>query len=554
MRSKSKNNFKSKPKLKPKPKYHPKPHSRSKQKQKQKPKIKKIKISKETTIREQIDENTLLHQQRVIQHMLTHRGLVVAHGMGSGKTRISILLVLLLKIPAIVVVPASLQENYKKEIDKVKNKIKGVDESLFTVISSTSFLTKIPDCKGKILIVDEAHELRNEQGKISQSVLSCAIGAQKVLLMTGTPLVNKPGDIAPLLNMIVKDHINVKIQQTNNTNEKMTTYLFKEIPTGILFSEMFGESGVNDLGMKLWKQILPCTFSYYVPPKSDDFPDKKVIDVMVPMTQKQEQFYRAWESRTLTPQMVKILSKTTSKSTNTEALQDKMEKMSQFKAYLDGGKRICNVVKINNEWYAPKFEIMVKHLVEHHQNQNQQQKQQYKTVIFSQFLDMGIDIAAHMLLERGIKFVRFTGQETQVQKKLAVDDYNLGRTKVFLISSAGGLGLDLKNTDFMHIMEPAWNLAKIDQVEGRVVRFKSSDKPGAVVTIFKYYCYKPNNNNNNIITNLFRSNTKQITLSADMYLKMISEKKHIVNTNFFKHIVPLSIENSPVGSCTEDQL
>ena len=45
--------------------------------------------------------------------------------------------------------------------------------------------------------------------------------------------------------------------------------------------------------------------------------------------------------------------------------------------------------------------------------------------------------------------------------------------KVFLITSSGAEGLDLKNTRYVHIMEPFWNLVRIEQVIGRAVRICS---------------------------------------------------------------------------------
>ena len=47
---------------------------------------------------------------------------------------------------------------------------------------------------------------------------------------------------------------------------------------------------------------------------------------------------------------------------------------------------------------------------------------------------------------------------------------------VILLSSSGAEGLDLKNTRQIHIMEPHWNNAKINQVIGRGIRYKSHEK------------------------------------------------------------------------------
>ena len=60
------------------------------------------------------------HQQRVVDRMQDddQRGLIVAHGLGSGKTLTSIAVADALGLPADVVVPASLRANYMKEVQK----------------------------------------------------------------------------------------------------------------------------------------------------------------------------------------------------------------------------------------------------------------------------------------------------------------------------------------------------------------------------------------------------------------------------------------------------
>ena len=64
---------------------------------------------------------------------------------------------------------------------------------------------------------------------------------------------------------------------------------------------------------------------------------------------------------------------------------------------------------------------------------------------------------------------------SDIKKKKVVTDYNQGKIDVLLLSSSGGEGLDLKNTRQIHIMEPHWNIAKINQVIGRGIRYKSHE-------------------------------------------------------------------------------
>jgi superfamily II DNA/RNA helicase len=190
---------------------------------------------------------------------------------------------------------------------------------------------------------------------------------------------------------------------------------------------------------------------------------------------------------------------------------------------------------------APKFQDMVTRLLTFIQH-----NPTHKAIVYSQYLSKGLYIAENLLKQHNISYVKFTGQETENQKKNAVERYNSDQVQVFLISSAGGLGLDLKNTDSVHIMEPAWNLAKISQVIYRAVRYKSHSTPNAIVKVYKYYSYKPTNILKSIWKTLFFSSSrhrkKPLELSADIYLKQVSIQKDKINQKFLQYAIQHSIE------------
>jgi SNF2 family DNA or RNA helicase len=261
-------------------------------------------------------------------------------------------------------------------------------------------------------------------------------------------------------------------------------------------------------------------FSYYKPPQSPDFPTMKSVEVKVPMSAAQVQVYKAWESRNLTPAMVRMLA-------NPKTALD-VTKMPQFRAYLDGGRRICNVVD-DAVVSAPKFEEMIQRLA----------KTPGKALVFSHYLNKGIDVAESLFKKHGISFVTFTGREPPSKKKDAVLAYNADRVRVFLLSSAGGLGLDLHDTVTVHIMDPSWNESDILQAIYRAVRYKSHRTPNAVVIVYRYYCYKP---------------YSSTTLSADMYLQKVSVTKEEINQKFLSYAMQHAMETQDLGSCTINEL
>ena len=100
----------------------------------------------------------------------------------------------------------------------------------------------------------------------------------------------------------------------------------------------------------------------------------------------------------------------------------------------------------------------------------------FPVVVYSNFLKNGIYVLALLLEENNITYKSITGNTNTQKISVIVDDYNNRKTDVLLISSAGSESLDLKNTRQIHIMEPHWNEARINQVIGRSIRFKSHQK------------------------------------------------------------------------------
>jgi len=109
------------------------------------------------------------------------------------------------------------------------------------------------------------------------------------------------------------------------------------------------------------------------------------------------------------------------------------------------------------------------------------------------------------------KFALHTGTESDEEKKIMLDIYNskwtkvptrivnrlrdagkennfLGETiKVLMITSSGAEGVNLKNTRFVHIVEPYWHMVRLQQVIGRARRICShQDLPEELRTVQVY--------------------------------------------------------------------
>jgi hypothetical protein len=66
------------------------------------------------------------------------------------------------------------------------------------------------------------------------------------------------------------------------------------------------------------------------------------------------------------------------------------------------------------------------------------------------------------------------GSKITTELKKIANNNNMGEIiKVFMITASGSEGINLRNTRYVHIMEPYWNPARIDQVVGRARRICS---------------------------------------------------------------------------------
>src|SRR5688572_28282668 len=142
------------------------------------------------------------YQQRVVSRMQEpgRRGLVVAHGLGSGKSLSSIAAQDALKTPATVVVPAAFRANYEKERAK---HLTGKNQPANIMSLQNVARTGVPE--SKLLIVDEAHRGRDPASSTYKAIRDAA--AEQKMLLTASPFYNSPHDLAPLINVAAGERV-----------------------------------------------------------------------------------------------------------------------------------------------------------------------------------------------------------------------------------------------------------------------------------------------------------------------------------------------------------
>ena len=117
-----------------------------------------------------------------------------------------------------------------------------------------------------------------------------------------------------------------------------------------------------------------------------------------------------------------------------------------------------------------------------------------------------------------------------------------GVIKLFMITSAGAEGINLRNTRFVHVVEPYWHNVRLEQVVGRARRIKSHiDLPQEMrnVEVFVYMSTLSENQRKDdrykeLLLNDVGKENQERTVTTDEHLYEIAQIKQKVNKQFLR--------------------
>jgi len=471
---------------------------------------------------EKLSDNSIIlqpHQKTMIEYMLSHRGAVADFGTGSGKTLTSIVTAECLRriysnLEIIVITPASLQDNFKKEIIQA-----GFSLDPYNFYTYESFVnSNYQSNKNTFMIIDEAHNLRTEYRKVrgeletrSKFIVEQAMKVFKILLLTATPRYNDNYDLANLIAMVkgtlplTKKEFNALIQYRDYVVKGA-----KGDPKGDFRSDPKDDPGdVHDINRRKFDEYFGCVFMFYnVEYDSKDFPTR--VDEIVEFVM-DEDYYDAYYD--IQRGNAKILN-----------ISDPM-------AFYTGMRIATSHIEPNYkyDWAIEKIKSKF--------------KEGKKVLVYSSFLDIGIYKMQERLNAARIPYLSITGQTKKSERQEIVDRYNNNEVLVLLISKAGSEGLDLKETDSVILLESLWNDESEKQIVGRAIRYQSH-KPNSKVYVYRLILKKPNFNQMGS-QGIIRRNDDKIG-SGDEILKGIAEQKAKELDNILDMIIPLSIDQ---GEC-----
>ena len=189
-----------------------------------------------------------LPRQKFIRDYLGHtspyRGLLLYHGLGTGKTCAAVAVCENLKDTRniVIMLPKSIRENFKKGIKECggsEYKSNNTIENRYTFITYNSStvvkqLESIGSLDNRIIVVDEAHNLATLMvnglrgaSKNGFEIYKKLLEAKntKIIFLTGTPIVNTPFEVALLFN-ILRGPLEIIMFRINNFSEdKIDDYI-----------------------------------------------------------------------------------------------------------------------------------------------------------------------------------------------------------------------------------------------------------------------------------------------------------------------------------------
>ncbi len=457
------------------------------------------------------------------------RGILLYHGLGSGKTISSILIseALLLKLGKVnVFLPASLKGNFTREL-KEYAKITGNNLDMkFNLHSynASNAVSSFPDIDNSVVIIDEVHKVINMinsgSSKIGLTYYRGFLQAKntKFIFLTGTPIVNEVKEFALLINILKPGTFN--IDSFVDTFFDLNTFTIKN--KADLYSAIEG------------------LVSYYRGPseESEVYPKHTVKSETLVMSPRQTTFYKKeYEREEFNPRFtpVKLLE---------ENILREIVKKKQPSTYAVNTRQACNIIYKE----IPPTEQLVKQLPEYsikfHNILNKIFESKGKVLVYSNFVESTLNVFASILKYLKVSYILWTGEVSAssrnnlITKFNADDNLNGDVIRVILVSSAGAEGISLKAVRQVHIIEPHWNEARIVQVIGRTIRLCSHielEPDKRKVEVYKYYAYIKNFETSDIMVHkIATKKMKMINLFQEFIKKsaldcMLFKKRNKIN-------------------------
>ena len=399
----------------------------------------------------------LNHQKEAIEKLAGSKRFILADDMGLGKTTATIIAALETGAKKILIVcPASLKINWQREIENYTDRSVYISEGKnFSiehdfVIVNYDILKNFYDLKGKteslitqgnfdLIILDEAHYVSNGQAARTKLVNSFSKSCERVWLLTGTPMTNRPMNYFNLLALI-----------ESPVAQNWMAYAIRYCQ-GYQFTagtrkiwNVSGASNLEELRDRTSRQVLRRLKTEVL-----DLPEKIITPVYLRLKSK---LYEG-----LMGEYYDWYNKNPDESTSLTVQFSKLMKVRQ----------VIAEEKINDT-------------IELAENILEQDK---KVIIFTNFTETLNRIADHF----GKQAVRLDGSTSKPQRQYAVDQFQDNeKIKVFVGNvKAAGVGITLTAAEAVIINDLSFVPGDLAQAEDRAYRYGQKNSVSVYYPIFE---------------------------------------------------------------------
>lgn len=413
------------------------------------------------------------HQKQGIEFLKEKKRAILADEMGLGKTRQAILAMegdtegqSGFKL---VIVPASLKINWKREIEAVTDNPVQIIESgpemsidpIGWVVINYDMLPKYMDQlrrwkeAGWILgsILDEAHYIKGKRTIRANLALELVLDLPRVYVLTGTPIMNRPAELFNLLRAINHPLGKRKGFFSKRYCGGHLKTIVKKTGQVIRFWDESGAVRLPELREMTREAILRRTKDEVL-----DLPDKIISVEIVELDKESKRKYdNAWDEY-----LDWVANHPDGKNIeNILSAQSLVELMKL--------KQVCSKAKVDR-------------IVSDIENAASQES---KVIVFSQFKDT-VELIRAGLWAKGIGNVRLIGEDSMEARQEAVDAFqNDPETKVFVANiKAGGVGLNLTAASQVMFADMEWSPSIHDQATDRAHRIGQK----GTVNVYYYVC------------------------------------------------------------------
>ena len=376
-------------------------------------------------------------------------GACLADDMGLGKTvqTIAFLIQKAKDGASLVVAPASVIPNWRNEIARFAPSLKAYQLSEYydrrkvigeaaagdVILATYGLMVPLQELmaskKWNVVCLDEAHNIKNRGTKTSASCMM--LQARHRLILTGTPVQNHLGELWNLFQFInpgllgtyeqfnLKYILPIENQQDSERQQQLQTL-------------------VAPFMLRRTKQAVV-----------KELPEKTEITLSVELTDDEMAFY----------EVIRREAEQKFKEEGDQLTINTLAELTRLR------RTACSPELTDTTWTAGSSKVdtfleLVQSIVEGG----------HSVLVFSQFTSF-LDIIGQALQKIRLPYLSLDGSVPVKQREQLVNDFQKGKSPIFLISlKAGGVGLNLTAANYVIHLDPWWNPAIEQQATDRAYR------------------------------------------------------------------------------------